>query len=70
VSAVTTTVSTKGQVVVPKVVRDQLRWPPGTKLTLEVIGDSLTVRAVRQYPRTIMDQVFGMLKWDGPPVSI
>ena len=28
----TTTVSTKGQVILPKAIRDQRRWPAGTEL--------------------------------------
>jgi AbrB family looped-hinge helix DNA binding protein len=30
-----TTISTKGQVILPKVVRDRWRWGTGTRLTVE-----------------------------------
>ncbi|WP_398473141.1 AbrB/MazE/SpoVT family DNA-binding domain-containing protein, partial [Tardiphaga sp.] len=31
----TTLVSTKGQVILPKAIRDQRNWSPGTRLTVE-----------------------------------
>ncbi len=31
----TTTVSTKGQVILPKAIREQRRWRPGTRLVVE-----------------------------------
>lgn len=31
----TTTVSTKGQVILPKAIRDQRHWPAGTELVVE-----------------------------------
>ncbi|MEH2534306.1 AbrB family looped-hinge helix DNA binding protein [Bradyrhizobium sp. AZCC 1588] len=31
----TTTVSTKGQVILPKVIREQRHWPAGTELVVE-----------------------------------
>ncbi|MGD0958657.1 MAG: AbrB/MazE/SpoVT family DNA-binding domain-containing protein [Methylomonas sp.] len=34
-SIVTTTLSSKGQVVIPKEIRDQLHWEVGRELTIE-----------------------------------
>jgi len=31
----TTIVSTKGQVILPKAIRERRRWPAGTRLTVE-----------------------------------
>jgi AbrB family looped-hinge helix DNA binding protein len=36
----TTVVSTKGQVILPKPLRDHLRWPAGTRLTVEDTADA------------------------------
>jgi len=66
----TTVVSTKGQVILPKAVRDQHGWKPGTKLTVEQTPDSVILRAEPLFPPTILDDVYGCLKWDGPPVSL
>ena len=37
--SVTTTVSTKGQVILPKSIRDGRRWLPGTRLVIEETAD-------------------------------
>lgn len=39
----TTTLSSKGQVVLPRVVRSALHLAPGTKLVCEVEGDSVVL---------------------------
>ena len=43
---VTITVSTKGQIAIPKSVRDRLSLKPGTKLGLDVKGEALVMRRV------------------------
>lgn len=35
----TTTVSTKGQVILPKAIREERRWRAGTRLTIESTPD-------------------------------
>ena len=37
--------SAKGQVVIPKVLRDARGWEPGTELVVEAAGDGVTLRA-------------------------
>ncbi len=66
----TTTISTKGQVVLPKALRDARKWRPGTKLIVVETADGLLLRAATVFPATTLDEVVGMLKYDGPPVSI
>jgi antitoxin PrlF len=47
----TATVSSKGQVSIPKAVRDRLHLKPGTELTIEVQGESLVMkRAAPELP--------------------
>ena len=43
---VTITVSTKGQIAIPRSVRDRLSLKPGTKLGLDVKGETLVMRRV------------------------
>lgn len=38
-TGLTTTISTEGQVILPKAIRDQLQWHPGTRLTVERTAD-------------------------------
>jgi AbrB family looped-hinge helix DNA binding protein len=65
-----TKLSSKGQMVVPKPIRDALNWPPGAELTVEKGEDSFVVRRKDTLPRTTVDEVVGCLKYDGPPVSL
>jgi AbrB family looped-hinge helix DNA binding protein len=41
-----TKVSAKGQIVLPKAVRDDLNWPAGTRLEVEKIDGAVTLRPV------------------------
>jgi AbrB family looped-hinge helix DNA binding protein len=65
-----TTVSSKGQVVIPKEVRDRLGWKPGTSLEIEERGDRVVLRQVRRAQRTTIDELRGCLRYDGPAKTI
>jgi AbrB family looped-hinge helix DNA binding protein len=67
---VTTTVSTKGQVILPRAVRDRLRWEPGTRLIVEDTEAGVLLTAEPLFPPTRPEDVFGSLKYDGPPKTI
>ena len=69
---VTTTLSTKGQVILPKAVRDARKWPPGTRLTVEETPEGVLLRAVRErsLPPMTIDEVLAMVKYDGPPMTV
>lgn len=62
----TTKLSSKGQMVVPKSVRDRLNWPAGAELTVEPGEDYFLVRRKEAFPRTTIDEVSGMFKIDRP----
>ena len=67
-----TIVSTKGQVILPKAIRDQRRWQAGTRLTVEDTPDGVLLRSEPLGAKTTVDQVAGMLKhlYNGPPKTI
>lgn len=65
-----TRLSSKGQVVIPKAVREAHGWTPGQEFLVEDTGDELVLRPEPLFPPTDPDEVFGCLKYDGPPVSI
>lgn len=65
-----TRVSSKGQVVLPKEVRDRHGWLAGTELEVESEGDVVILRPRRAYPRTTLEDVVGCVPYDGPPVAI
>jgi len=66
----TTTVSTKGQVILPVAVRNRRRWDAGTKLIVEETADGVLLRAAPLFPPTTVDQVAGMWKYEGPAKTL
>lgn len=66
----TTRLSTKGQVILPKSIRDARSWKAGTELTVEDTGDGILLRAARLFPPTSLGEVAGCLKYKGKPVSL
>jgi AbrB family looped-hinge helix DNA binding protein len=66
----TTTVSTKGQVILPKAIRDQYHWEPGTHLTVESTGDGVLLKAASVFAQTHPKDVFGALPWHGAPKTV
>lgn len=65
-----TRLSTKGQIVLPKTLRDEMGWTPGAPLDVRKVGDTVVIRQDLGIPATTIGQVAGMLKYDGPPVSV
>jgi AbrB family looped-hinge helix DNA binding protein len=66
----TTTVSTKGQIILPKPIRDQRQWEAGTRLTVENTDDGVLLRAAPVFPPTRPEDVFGSLGHKGKPKSL
>ena len=66
----TTTLSSKGQVVLPKALRDRHGWAPGTRLVVEDTPGGVILRQARLFPETKPEDVYGMLKYNGPPKTI
>jgi AbrB family looped-hinge helix DNA binding protein len=65
-----TVVSTKGQVILPKAIRERRGWSTGTRLTVEETPDGVLLKTSPLFPPTTVDEVFGSLKYDGPPISL
>jgi len=62
------TVTTKGQLTIPKSVRDRMKIEPGDKLDVVALDDdSFVFRRVR---RTTLEDLAGIVKYDGPPLSV
>ena len=69
--SVITTVSTKGQVILPKAIRDQLHWDAGTRLVVEHTVDGVLLRPVTTtFAPTRPEDVFGCLSFKGEPKSV
>jgi AbrB family looped-hinge helix DNA binding protein len=66
----TTTVSTKGQVILPKAVRDRRHWSAGTELVVEDTPDGVLLSEKAAFAPTRPKDVFGSLPWKGPAKSV
>ena len=65
-----TTVSTKGQVILPKAIRDKLRWDAGTRLIVENREGGVLLSAAPLFAATDVDAVFGSLAFAGKAKTI
>lgn len=66
----TTTVSTKGQVILPKVIRERRRWTPGTRLVVEDTPDGVLLKAAPLFAPSRPEDVAGMLAYRGPAKTL
>lgn len=66
----TTVISTKGQVILPKAIRDQLQWGAGTRLTVENTPDGVLLKSTPVFAASSIDALFGSMRHDGPALSI
>lgn len=70
-SAKTTTyLSTKGQLILPKAIRDKRHWRPGMKLEVEDTAEGVLVTAAPLFKPTRPEDVYGMLPYKGRPKTI
>ena len=58
----TTRLSTKGQIIVPKSIRDSRDWRPGTAFVVEETGDGVLLRPVARFPSASLEEVAGCLR--------
>jgi len=65
-----TTVSTKGQVILPKSIRELRHWTAGTELIVEDTPEGVLLKAKPTFAPTKPKDVFGSLAYKGPAKSI
>jgi AbrB family looped-hinge helix DNA binding protein len=58
----TTRLSTKGQVILPKDIRDARAWKPGMEFTIEESGDGIVLRPAGRFPESDLAEVAGCLR--------
>ena len=66
----TTIVSTKGQVILPKAIRERLRWSTGTELIVEETTEGVLLKRKPAFVASRPEDVFGSLPYRGPTKSI
>lgn len=60
-----TTVSSKGQVVIPKKFRDAIGITPGSRVEFEAHGNVLELKISRHKKHSRLEDGYGMLKYNG-----
>jgi len=66
----TTKLSSRGQVVLPKSVRDAHGWASGTEFTVELMSDGVRLRRKGPFVPTGLGQVVGSVTHVGPAKSL
>ena len=66
----TTHLSSKGQVIIPKAVRESHRWHSGQPLEVIDTPDGVLLRSKPPFVQTTLDEVAGSLPYKGSPVSL
>lgn len=69
----TTRLSTKGQLILPKAIRQRRKWEAGTRLSVEDTSDGVLINIAKPepvFPPTRFADVAGCLKYDGPPMTL
>jgi AbrB family looped-hinge helix DNA binding protein len=70
----TTTISSKGQVVIPKALRQLSKWPPGTRLEILQTSEGLLLKPlkleVKQDLSTGLKAIRAKIGYTGKPLSI
>jgi AbrB family looped-hinge helix DNA binding protein len=65
-----TILSAKGQIVIPKAIRDANRWEPGMRMMIDATAFEMTIRPARPAPKLAPEQVGGCLKYTGAAKTI
>ena len=59
----TTRMSSKGQVIVPKAVRDARNWFPGTEFLVEEVEEGILLRPLKPFKPTRLEEKLFWLRW-------
>lgn len=65
-----TKLSTKGQLILPKPIRDRHGWCSGVRLLVEDRGDCVVLRTADTIPETTLDELVGCTGYAGPRRSL
>ena len=65
----TTRLSSKGQLVLPKSIRDADNWSEGTEFLVERVAEGVLLRPLRPVRATRLEEVIGSAGYRGPARS-
>ena len=66
----TVRLSSKGQFVLPKAIRDLHHWGPGTELMILERDSEVIIRAARPFPETLLEPADASPVYSGTPLTI
>jgi AbrB family looped-hinge helix DNA binding protein len=66
----TITLSSKGQVVIPKEIRDELHWEAGTQINLISNASGVTLKAVPKKTGRKLADLIGLFRREGPTLPV
>lgn len=70
VEKLTTTLSTKGQVILPKAIRQRREWDAGTRLLVEETPEGVLLKPAPIFAETRPEEVFASLPYRGKPKTL
>ena len=65
-----TKMSSKGQVIIPKNLRDIYKWEIGQELAIIDTGDGILLKPAQLFKETKLEQVVGILRYSGKPITL
>ena len=67
---ITTILSAKGQIVIPKSLRESRRWRPGTRFIVEETTSGILLKPSRTFPPTRPEEGLGCTGYRGPAIPV
>lgn len=61
----TTVLSSKGQIIIPKPLREAHQWKPGQRLEIIESGEGVMLKPTKPFPLTTLAEVAGSLAYKG-----
>lgn len=62
--------SSKGQFVLPKAIRDRHHWTTGTRLQIIERGDEIILKAAESFPCSVFESLDAESAYKGKPLSL
>lgn len=66
----TTTLSSKGQIIIPSALRTAHHWEAGTEFIIEDTGDGVLLKPRKPFPATCLESGLGCAGYTGPAKSL
>jgi AbrB family looped-hinge helix DNA binding protein len=62
--------SSKGQIVLPKYIRDRRGWKPGAELDIQEVPEGVLLRFAKRLPEASVEDLLGCTGYAGPRKSL